>query len=527
MRYLLDKLKNLEESTGLAGRRQGDIFRNPKGEEITFNGLEFTPSAGGTLSKEELDAAVASVESKPGFYKWLNARSPRSGGFALASFNKGGKEMLVGRFLQQVSPNPVQNFLPNEVEGYNFAGKAALKAQAGLGPQDLLIKLEDQTIPSIMNQLAKSLGTDSPLYEVAHKIATGVKLPYTIKPEKGASFTAFRDYFGEILQPMALQKGLYTGNAGEAAEKFLGGRGFAGTTITWDTSKTAGLSDSTLKKPGGATINLSSKGGAGAMASVGNIINVVDKLLDAEAETKSKSGTALVKQYSSTIDLLRGIKEAGQAEAPLYVGTKFGVITSAEADQIRGLKKMPPMNISGVDGLKISDKLKGFAKERKTKRPENVDLFYHILAVVAKKAADAVNEGTNFSKAAADILNNGALVQVYTKATDKGDTWTLDEFNTRYPGETVKGVYLTAGKNYTGTYPIKGNFTFKIDKGTGVPKDDDTEVDTSAAPSTDQLPAEPGSKRSKEKISDIFKQAVGSDTGDDSAGSGRKKRWST
>lgn len=523
MRDLLDKLNNLEESTGLAGRRQGDVFRNATGEEITFNGLEFFPAAGGTLSKEELDALVKKIEAKPGFYKWLNPRSARSGGLAVASFTKDRKEMLVGRFLQQINPNPVQNYLPNQIDDYQYS----TKAQAALGPQDLLTDLKDQTIPQVMNQLAKSLGTDSPLYEVAHKIAMGVKLPYTIKVNKGASFSAFRDYFGEILQPMALQKGLYTGNAGEAAEKFLGSNGFAGTTITWETSKNAGLSDSTLKKPGGATINLSSKGGAGAMASVGNIANVVDKLLEAEAEQKTKSGSDLVSRYSGTLDLIRKIKELGQNEAPFYVATKFGVITQGEADQVRALKNSPPMDINGVDKLALSSKLKGFAKERQSKRPDNVLIYYHLLAVIAKKAAEAVNEGTNFSEAAADILNNGALVQVYTKATDKGDTWTLDEFNTRYPGETVKGVYLTAGKGYTGTYPIKGNFTFKIDKGTGVPKDDDTEVDTSAAPSTDQLPAEPGSKRSKEKISDIFKQAVGSDTGDDSAGSGRKKRWST
>lgn len=457
MRDLLDKLDQLNESTGLANRKPGDVFRNPAGEEIVFNQIQFYPKGGGTYSKEELDSALAEL---PSDVKWLNAKSAKTGGFAIMSFNKDGQEVLAGRYLQQVYPNPTQNFIPNEVEDYKFSGKAAAKIQAGLSPQDLLTDLTNQTIPGIMNQLAKSLGTDHPLYAVAHHIAVGEKLPMTFKAPQGVSFTGFRDYFGEILQPIALQKGQITGNAGEAAEEFLGGS-FAGTTITWEVSKTAGLSDSVLTNDQGQSINLSSKGGGGAMASVGNLVDVVNKLVEAKSDRAKK----LLKKYASTIELIKGLKEAGQAGAPLYLGEKFGVITAEEAEQIKTLKKLPPQNLANVDKLPISDRLKEYAKARSTKRPENVDLYYHILSAVAGRAATAVNEGTNFSKAATDILNNGALVQVYTIAKEGKDTWTLQPFETRYPSDRIKGVYLTASKTYTGTYPIKGNFTFKIDKG--------------------------------------------------------------
>ena len=93
------------------------------------------------------------------------------------------------------------------------------------------------------------------------------------------------------------------------------------------------------------------------------------------------------------------------------------------------------------------------------------------MAAVAHKAAEQVNEQTNFSKAAADILNNGALVQVYTKAKEGKTSWILQAFETVYPGDNTKGVYLSASKNYSST-DIKGNFTFKIDRGAGVSKDD-------------------------------------------------------
>ena len=111
------------------------------------------------------------------------------------------------------------------------------------------------------------------------------------------------------------------------------------------------------------------------------------------------------------------------------------------------------------------------AKGRGTDNPEKVNLYYHLIAAVAHKAAEEVNDKTDFSKAAADILNNGALVQVYTKAKEGKGQWTLSEFDTVYPGDSIKGVYLSAGKTYYST-GIKGNYTFKIDKGQGKPKDE-------------------------------------------------------
>jgi hypothetical protein len=101
------------------------------------------------------------------------------------------------------------------------------------------------------------------------------------------------------------------------------------------------------------------------------------------------------------------------------------------------------------------------------------------MAAIAHKAAEEVNDKTDFSNAAADILNNGALVQVYTKAKESKGQWTLDEFNTVYPGESIKGVYLSAGKTYYST-GIKGNYTFKIDKGQGKQKDDDATASASS-----------------------------------------------
>jgi hypothetical protein len=469
MRDILDTLNLLIESTGLAGRKPGDTFRNPNGEEITFNDLKLFPEEGGKYSFEQLEKVLDIVNSQQDI-KWMNIKSGRTGGFAIASFDSPEGPVYFGRYLESIKPSFRDNYLPNEVGEYKFAGKAAAKAQAGLSPQDLLTTKDNLTAKDILKQLSTTLGTDNPLYLLAYKIAKGEEFPIEFPAPEGISFTAFRDYFCEILQPIALQQGQYTGNAGEAAEIFLDGS-FAGTVISFDTAKTAGLSDSIMTNPDGKFIKVSTKGGKGAQASAKNLIDSVKEL------QQTPAGKKLLKKYKDEIDLIDEIFRAGQAGAPLMLGIKFDIITDDEADKIKNLKNHKPINLENIKELKLGKNLEKLALNRETNDPKNTNMYYHLIAAIAHKAAIKVNDETNFSKAASDILNNGALVQVYTKAKQSPSTWTLNSFDTVYPGESIKGVFFSAGKTYYST-AIKGNFTFKIDKGSGKPKEDDEEKTT-------------------------------------------------
>lgn len=469
IREILNTLEILTESTGLAGRKPGDVFQNPDGNQLVFTSIQFFPEGGGKYTKEELDQAVNQVADGIEV-QWTNSPSAKTGGFAIASFSSEQGEQYFGRYFEQIKPNLTSNFFPNKIGDYSFAGKAAAKAQAGLSPQDLLSDKVDLTASDIISQLEASLGKNNPLFVLAQRVASGEKLPLHFTAPDDISFSAFRDYFCEILQPMALQTGNYTGNAGEAAEIFMDGT-FEDTLITFDTSKTAGLSDSILTNPSGKIVKVSTKGGAGAKASVKNLLDSVEEM------KQTPAGNRLIRKYQETISLLEDMKREGQAGAPLMLGVKFGIINDKEASQIEDLKNMAPINLDDIDKVNISSRLKKMALSRDTKTPENTSLYFHLIAEVAHKAADRVNSSTDFPKAASDILNNGALVQVYTKAKEGKDTWVLQEFNTVYPGDSIKGVYLSAGKTYYST-GIKGNFTFKIDKGSGVSKDDDTEEAT-------------------------------------------------
>ena len=465
MREFINIIEQLTESTGLAGRKLGDVFRNENGDEAIFNDIKFFPEGGGKYTPEELDQALAQVEQQVPNIQWQNSRSGRTGGFAIISFGN----FVIGQYLQEVKPSRTENKVSNTfvVDGstYKFGGKAAAKADAGLSPQDLLVDKLDLTIPGIMNQLASSLGTANPLYAVAHNIAMGQPLPMTFNAPEGVSLTAFRDYFCEILQPIALQKGQYTGNAGEAADKFLGGS-FQQTLISFDDSKTAGLSDSVMSTKDGRSVLVSTKGGKGATASAKNLVDQINQL------EETPDGQKFLQKHSEVVTLLREIQDAGQAGAPLMLGIRYGIISPDDAEMIRAFKKIGPVSMDNLGQLGLSKNLLKLAQGRKTDDPDNVNLYYHLMAAVAHKAAEEVNDKTKFSVAAADILNNGALVQVYTKASEGKGQWTLQEFNTVYPGESIKGVYLSAGKTYYST-GIKGNYTFKIDKGSGKPKDEE------------------------------------------------------
>ncbi len=477
IRNILEGLEALAESTGLAGRKAGDRFVDPATQdELIFQDLKFFPEEGGRFTPEQLDSALESITGQLGVpVQWENNRSPRSGGFAIATFGQGDKTIATGRYFESIKPQATDNYLPNIVLGrYKFAGKSAAKAQAGLTPQDLLTDQTGLTIPKIMTQLAAKLGTDNPLYHVAHHIAMGEDLPMTIRAPEGVSFSAFRDYFCEILQPMALQMGQYTGNGDEAAELFLGQEGFGGTLINFDASKNAGLSDSTLESPDGRIVKVSSKGGAGATASAKNLLNSVEELRGTAA------GKKLLNKYQPEIDMVQEIVKSGQAGAPLYLGEKFNIITPEEAEIIQGLKGSRPANIQDeaqLQAMGLTPNLIEMAQNRGTETPEATNLYYHLIAAVAHKAVVHVNDKTNFAEAASSILNNGALIQVYTKASEKGGNWTLQGFDTKYPGESVSGVQLSASKTYYST-GIKGNFTFKILRGNAkaAPDDDTPEV---------------------------------------------------
>lgn len=464
MRDILNKLVTISESVGLANRKPGEVFANDRGNEIRFQQVDFYPQGGGRYQgpqqmQQAMDEIIEIIGVLP---QQVNVYNPRYLAFGVAQFiDSRGKPMAFMKFYPEVKADPRANAWDNQtgLPGYRYRGRAAVKTQSSATPQDILTKLDDLTAADIVQQVAAKFPNSS-LVTVTEHIARGGELPYTFDAPAEMDISAFQDYFCELLQPMSLQTGQFSGEAGDAAEVFLPGAGFQDTLISFGKTKTEGLSDSIMTASDGRSIKVSSKGGSGAAASSKNILDAYKELRN---NPKNKK---LLKSLEDTITLIETMVEAGQNGAPLELAEQYGIISSKDRDWItavRGFRPVPLASLKDVSiyGKEPSRNLVKLANSRTTKTPESVNLYFHLMAAVAQEVVDYVNNHTNFGKDAAVILNHSALIQMYSMVKASGDKWTLQKFTTKWPGSLVTGVALDAKKNYMSTN-IKGNFTFVL-----------------------------------------------------------------
>jgi hypothetical protein len=490
MRDLIRKIDSvLLESRGLGARKAGEEFvstTNPS-DKIYVHSVEFFPA--GTSEYPDEDAladALAEIMSRYASADIQLASEFRSTdrAFGVAVFDRPESNQLVFiKPFKSVHPDPTQNNWNNQtgVPGYRYNSTVAAKSLAGMAPQDIFTNPNDLTAADVLEKVTAKFGKKSPLTLATQQVVAGSGFPVTVPADPTLSFTAFRDYFSEILHPLALQSGMYTGNAGDAAAAFLGESGFENTLINFGADKREGLSDSSLTTTDGKKIRVSSKGQAGANASSRNI-------LDAAAEL-SRVNPALARKHADVLEIVKLVADSGAKEAPLVLGQRFGIITAADAAWIRSQSDQQLTTLDAVKQAKISKQLRKLVLERNTKEPDSLSMFFHATAAVAHAVSEYVNENLDFSAAASEILNNGALVQVYTRARESGNNWEIQSFDTVWPSTTVTGVKFSALKTYYST-DIKGNFTFKILRNGARDYDDvrEKQPEITTPASTEKLP---------------------------------------
>jgi hypothetical protein len=181
------------------------------------------------------------------------------------------------------------------------------------------------------------------------------------------------------------------------------------------------------------------------------------------------AGQKLLTKYQEEIDILDTIEKNGHFGAPLKLAVQYNMITPEEATQVLKLRDKGPQDKIIGSGL-LSKRLEGMYQGRKAKDPGRIIPIEHMIAAIAYPVADYINKNTNFGQAAADILNNAALVQMYTDTSVSGDTITVTRLTAVYPSQTVTGVLLDATKVYFSTGG-KGNYTFTILKNGAKPAD--------------------------------------------------------
>lgn len=456
MREIIDIL--LQESVGLANRIPGQKFVQPDtGETITFQSLIFFPDSGRFNSADELNSAINKLYHAQQI-QWTNRPAASYGGFGIAHFKDDatGEDIYAGRFFKEISPNPTENNFPNNAVpgGYKYQARAAEKERTGYKPSDILTQFENNTPESILDQVVAKFGADSAIAQAAKIFIEADSLPVVI-PRGDINFASFRDYFCELLQPVALIKGMeIAGNADEAEQIFFGDNGFDTCTVSFNTGAIGGLSDSVLRNSQGREIKLSSKGAKGAKASAVNLLNSVREL------EETPQGQELLRKYENVIGILNIIKDQGHFLAPLQLAAMYGIIDTNDIPYVEKLKKLGPNDQIIGAGI-LTPKLEELYSSRKSTSPEKIVPREHLTAAIAYKVADYINKNTDFGQAASEILNNGALVQMYTDAVEKDDTIIIKGFRTVYPSKAVTGVELDASKTYFSTGG-KGNYVFDI-----------------------------------------------------------------
>jgi hypothetical protein len=515
MRNLIDIIENLEESRGLSARNPGEEFvrtgSKDQDDVIVFQGLQFYPESGAYDSSEEMMQVFDKLKAKlqPGVEP-INRPTAGTRAFGLATFDTAvGRRYLV-KFAKEINPIRTKNtfFQTADIPGeFTYKTARGEKETVGYKPSQVLTEFKSQTPESIYQQIMAKFGEDSPIGQATRIFYQATDFPIIV-PGEGIDFNGFRDYFCEMLQPVALIQGKpVTGNAGKAAEVFLGGD-YSDCVVSFNEGVSGGLFDSLLIAPNGKQIKLSSKGAKGAMASVINLLKSARELRDAGLGD-------IVDQYQSVIDILETIEQSDHWSGPIELATQLGIIDEAEAGMIVPTLKplTQSVDIRKVPGL--TDNLRQIYNDRTVKDASKVVPLEHMVASLAYKVCNEINTRTNFSDAGADILNNSAFVQMYTEAAKKGTDIIIKGFRTVWPSKLFTQVTIEAEKSYSSTSSSGGKLVFNINKEPKAVPNADTSGGTE--PGSDQNIADYQAPRSDIKASDTV--AVG-----DERGLGRKRR---
>jgi hypothetical protein len=220
-----------------------------------------------------------------------------------------------------------------------------------------LTQFENNTPASIYQQVADKFGVTSAIAQATKIFMESDSFPVVI-PLGDIDFAGFRDYFCELLQPIALVQGMpVSGNAAEAEKIFFGDAGFDTCSITFNSGAIGGLSDSLLTNADGKQIKLSSKGKSGAMASAVNLLNAIEEL------RLTPTGQRLMSKYQEEISIVQIVKDQGHFMAPLQLAVLYGIIDASDVSLVTKLKNYSADDKIVGAGI-LSPKLESFYKER-------------------------------------------------------------------------------------------------------------------------------------------------------------------
>jgi hypothetical protein len=169
--------------------------------------------------------------------------------------------------------------------------------------------------------------------------------------------------------------------------------------------------------------------------------------------------------YPEVVEILKTIDRGDHNSGPLNLAVQFDIITPDEIPQVMSLKQSAGDPNFDIKKTKLSKNLKQLYHDRTADDPSKVVPLNHLVSSIAYKVCNEINLQTNFSEAAADILNHSAFVQMYTDASKTKDgEFVIDGFRTIWPSKLFTEVTLEAQKSYSSTASSGGKLVFNINK---------------------------------------------------------------
>jgi hypothetical protein len=441
------KIKHIiTEAKGLFGRLPGDKFVHTDGREAEFVRIDYypDPAIAQFESPQERDDVIKQYEDDiKTKIEWVN-QPGSSLGFAVAVLNnREGGVMLWGRYLQKTKHNMMTIWSNKHIPaGWSLATKGAKKLQVGYDPQNLI---KTANVFMTTAQVIATVGRNAPpevapaLTDILYGLATGQ--PRTVFKGMADQMEALRDYFGEIMQPLALEGGIILGQAEDARKLLADGASWNNCKMRWPMGMNAALCDSFLIAPNGQEIGISSKGGAGAKASAKNLH---DAYLIAKKKAEKDGNTELIETAKYCITIVKVIAEQTAKAGPIILGKMLQIpgvdeTLGAEIDNYintgkRDFEGISQASANLLSGFKVNNDVRGF------------NTGYAIMAAVAKTVAKEINKNPEFAKGAIALLNQSNIIQVYTNMVKQGEDAVLKDFRAVYPPNFEGQIKVDGGK---------------------------------------------------------------------------------
>ena len=448
----------INEARGLYGRNAGDKFKKDN-VEIEFQSVINYPERGKFEDDEKRDEQIEKIKQQTGSdIEWVNLSNKGTLAFAIATLTntETGQNVVWGRYFREITPQMLGKWSNKEVPmGWKLQHNTALKMEAGLDPQHLIATGKWISGTKEVISLIEQNGGDNPvvpkLVNALEELSNGTMPMFN---DERTQLPAIRDYFGEIMGPVAFRGGLDSNGQSETARnELLDGASWNECQIRWPQEMNYALVDSIFKGPNGAEVGISSKGGPGGGASAG-ISNI--------AKAMERANDELLQSHKKAVEIIKIINDNTALNGPFRLAEYFGFLPKGLEEEIKSYTNEVKKDFKGIS-KGAQELISGTYGE--LRNPEEVAGFntgFALMSKLAVKICKHINNNVpEFSTGCLAFLNQSAIIQLYLKMGVKGQDTFVSEWRSVYPPQFGGRILLDSGKTYYSSR-IGSKFTFKF-----------------------------------------------------------------